>query len=150
MKNAMDRPEPKFGAGADLYRNDMFQIAYVTNDIERALKVFADRYGAKEWRRIEGELKARGHIRVEFGWAGGSLFEVTQARAGPLRRRARQAGLLARLFPARRRRGADHRAREARRAARSPARRHAARHARAEPAEALRRRVHACQRRRHW
>ena len=28
---------------------------------------------------MEGDLKEGGHIRVEFGWAGGSLFEVTQA-----------------------------------------------------------------------
>ena len=59
--------------------NDLFQIAYVTNDIERALGVFAEQYGVKEWRRMEGELKDGGHIRVEFGWAGGSLFEVTEA-----------------------------------------------------------------------
>lgn len=63
----------KFGADDGLYRHDLFQVAYVTNDIERALQVFADRYGVKEWRRMEGDLKEGGHIRVEFGWAGGSL-----------------------------------------------------------------------------
>lgn len=79
MADVLGRPEIKFGPGAGLYRNDLFQIAYVTNDIERALAVFADRYGVKEWRRMEGDLKEGGHIRVEFGWAGGALFEVTQA-----------------------------------------------------------------------
>ena len=82
MEPTVTQPEPKFGPGAGLYRNDLFQIAYVTNDIERALNVFADRYGVKEWRRMEGDLKDGGRIRVEFGWAGGALFEVTQA-TGP-------------------------------------------------------------------
>lgn len=79
MSDVLGRPPTRFGAGEGLYRNDLFQVAYVTNDIERALQVFADRYGVKEWRRMEGDLKEGGHIRVEFGWAGGSLFEVTQA-----------------------------------------------------------------------
>jgi hypothetical protein len=79
MTETLGRPAAKFGPGAGLFRNDLFQIAYVTNDIERALKVFADRYGVKEWRRMEGDLAEGGHIRVEFGWAGGALFEVTQA-----------------------------------------------------------------------
>lgn len=79
MTDLLGRPPTKFAAGAGLFRNDLFQVAYVTNDIERALQVFAERYGVKEWRRMEGELKEGGHIRVEFGWAGGALFEVTQA-----------------------------------------------------------------------
>lgn len=79
MTDALARPASRLAPGAGLYRNDLFQIAYVTNDIERALAVFADRYGVKAWRRMEGELKEGGHIRVEFGWAGGALFEVTQA-----------------------------------------------------------------------
>lgn len=82
MSDVLGRPPARFGAGDGLYRHDLFQVAYVTNDIERALQVFADRYGVKEWRRMEGDLKEGGHIRVEFGWAGGSLFEVTQADGG--------------------------------------------------------------------
>lgn len=79
MSDALGRPPAHFGPGAGLYRNDLFQIAYVTNDLKRALEVFGDRYGVKEWRTMEGPLKEGGHIRVEFGWAGGALFEVTQA-----------------------------------------------------------------------
>lgn len=79
MSDVLGRPPIKFAAGDGLFRNDLFQVAYTTNDIERAMQVFADRYGVKEWRRMEGDLKEGGHIRVEFGWAGGSLFEVTQA-----------------------------------------------------------------------
>jgi hypothetical protein len=82
MDTVLTRPAARFAPGMGLYRNDLFQIAYVTNDIEWALKVFADRYGVKEWRRLEGDLAAGGRIRVEFGWAGGALFEVTQA-TGP-------------------------------------------------------------------
>jgi extradiol dioxygenase family protein len=79
MNDVLSRPTAKLGPGQGLYRNDLFQIAYVTNDIERALKIFADRYGVKEWRRLQGDMPAGGRIRVEFGWAGGVLLEVTQA-----------------------------------------------------------------------
>jgi extradiol dioxygenase family protein len=79
MSDVFARPPARMAPGAGLYRNDLFQIAYVTNDIERAMKVFGERYGVKEWRRIEGPLAAGGRIRVEFGWAGGAVFEVTQA-----------------------------------------------------------------------
>lgn len=68
-------PEPSSG----LFRNDHFQVAYVTNDIERALDVFRDRYGIRAFRRLEGPLPAGGHIRVGFAWCGGILLEVTQA-----------------------------------------------------------------------
>jgi hypothetical protein len=79
MTETFPRPAASFGPGAGLYRNDLFQVAYVTNDIERALGVFGQRYGIKEWRTMEGDLPAGGHIRVEFGWAGGAVMEVTQA-----------------------------------------------------------------------
>ncbi len=79
MNLTLDRPPAKIHPGAGLYRNDLFQIAYVTNDMERALTVFETRYGVKEWRRMEGPLDGGGRIRVEFGWAGGAMFEVTQA-----------------------------------------------------------------------
>jgi hypothetical protein len=79
VNDLLNRPTPLFAPGAGLYRNDHFQIAYVTNDIERALGVFRDRYGVKDFRRMEGPLPAGGHIRVEFAWAGGALLEITQA-----------------------------------------------------------------------
>jgi hypothetical protein len=79
MTQILNMPPAQLAPGAGLFRNDHFQIAYVTNDIERAMKVFADRYGVTAFRTMEGPLPAGGHIRVEFAWAGGALLEVTQA-----------------------------------------------------------------------
>lgn len=79
MTDIVRRPPPSFAPGAGLFRNDHCQVAYVTNDIERALEVFAQRYGVTAFRRLEGPLPAGGQIRVEFAWAGGALLEVTQA-----------------------------------------------------------------------
>ena len=84
MSDVIGRPAAKFGPGAGLYRNDLFQIAYVTNDIERALKVFADRYGVKVLNEtnVPGFLQARiveapdlGHwIEYIFPVAGGVAY----------------------------------------------------------------------------
>lgn len=79
MTDFLKRPHPVLAPGAGLFRNDLCQIAYVTNDIERALKVFADRYGISQFKRLEGDMPAGGHIRVEFAWASGVILEVTQA-----------------------------------------------------------------------
>jgi hypothetical protein len=78
----LKRPAPTCAPGAGLYRNDHCQIAYVTNDIERALALFRDTYGVREYKRLEGDMPAGGHIRVEFAWAGGALIEITEA-TGP-------------------------------------------------------------------
>jgi len=54
----------------------------VTNEIERALEVFAQRYGMSEFRRLDGVLPGGGEIRVELAWAGGTLYELVAAH-GP-------------------------------------------------------------------
>jgi len=74
MKNALTRPESKFGAG--LLRHDHFQIAYNTNDMDRAVALFAERYGIKEFRQLAGPTPAGGKIRMEIGWAGGVMYEL--------------------------------------------------------------------------
>lgn len=53
-----------------------FQIAYATNDIDRACAVFSERYGIREFRRLEGQRPAGGHIRVELAWVGPLMYEV--------------------------------------------------------------------------
>lgn len=68
--------------GQGLFRNDHFQMAYVTNDIERACALFSERYGIREYRRLEGELPAGGHIRIELAWCGGLMYELIRAE-GP-------------------------------------------------------------------
>jgi hypothetical protein len=58
---------------------EQFQAGYATNDVERACAVFAERYGIREFRRLEGEMQGGGHIRIEIAWAGGMLYELIQA-----------------------------------------------------------------------
>jgi hypothetical protein len=63
-------------------RNDHFQIAYVTNDIDRACDVFAARYGVSAYSRLEGPRADGGHIRVELAWVGGTMYELIMV-SGP-------------------------------------------------------------------
>ena len=50
--------------GDGLLRNDHFQMAYVTNDIERACAIFSKRYGST---RVPSVLKASCRKAVTSG-----------------------------------------------------------------------------------
>lgn len=76
------RPCAPSAPGSGLFRHDHFQIAYATNDIDRACALFADRYGIAEYRRLEGQMKSGGHIHVELAWVGGTMIELLTA-SGP-------------------------------------------------------------------
>lgn len=82
MTVSLTRPAPTARATAGPLAFEQFQTAYVTNDIDRACEVFAQRYGMTEFRRLEGPLAAGGHIRIEVAWAGGCLYELVWA-SGP-------------------------------------------------------------------
>lgn len=82
MTALVNRPPVTLDPGHGLFRNDHFQIAYVTNDIERACALFSRRYGIRDYRRLEGELPAGGHIRIELAWCGGLMYELIHA-SGP-------------------------------------------------------------------
>jgi hypothetical protein len=62
-----------------LLRNDHFQVAYATNDIDRACAIFRDQFGIEKFRRLEGPLPAGGHIRVELAWVGSTMYELLTA-----------------------------------------------------------------------
>ncbi|CAN7514088.1 hypothetical protein LJR219_003594 [Phenylobacterium sp. LjRoot219] len=79
MKQALSRPAPVYAAGAGLFRNDHFQMAYATTDMVQAKALFSKRYGVKEWRPLEGALPAGGQIHIELGWAGGTMYELVWA-----------------------------------------------------------------------
>ena len=79
MKSANLRPPPSPCPGDGLLRNDFFQIAYATNDIDRACTLFGERYGIRAFRRLEGRLPAGGHIRIELALAGGAMYELISA-----------------------------------------------------------------------
>ena len=78
----MNRPDATFDPAAGLLRAEQFQVAYATNDIERARDIFGERYGISAFRRLEGQLPAGGHIHVELAWVGSTMYELLTAN-GP-------------------------------------------------------------------
>ncbi len=82
MKNFEKRQRRFPGLAGGLLRRDQFQIAYATNDIDRALAVFGDLHGVHKFRRLEGQLLDGGHIRVELAWIGATMIELLTAH-GP-------------------------------------------------------------------
>jgi hypothetical protein len=47
------RPPASFNPGKGLFRSEHFQVAYVTNDLPRAVDLFRDRYRITEFLQIE-------------------------------------------------------------------------------------------------
>jgi catechol 2,3-dioxygenase-like lactoylglutathione lyase family enzyme len=68
--------------GAGLLRAEHFQVAYATNDIDRACDLFRERLGIGEFRRLEGQMPSGGTIRVELAWVGPVMYELMTA-SGP-------------------------------------------------------------------
>jgi extradiol dioxygenase family protein len=75
----MIRPAFLPDAAKGLLCAEHFQMAYATNDIDRALVLFGERYGITKWARLEGALPAGGHIRVELAWVGSIMYELMWA-----------------------------------------------------------------------
>ncbi len=65
-----------------LLRAEHFQIAYVTNDLDRACAVFGEQYGVKAFSRLDADLPDMGEIHIRLAWVGGVMLELIQA-AGP-------------------------------------------------------------------
>jgi hypothetical protein len=82
MSDFVKRPDLILAPATGLMRNDHFQMAYATNDIDRACAIFSDRFGIKNFRRLEGALPEGGHIRIELAWVGTMMYELLSAR-GP-------------------------------------------------------------------
>jgi extradiol dioxygenase family protein len=82
MALALTRAPSQLGPQASLFGAEHFQMAYATNDIERACAIFSERYGIREFRRLEGPLDAGGQIRVELVWVGSIMYELVTA-SGP-------------------------------------------------------------------
>jgi hypothetical protein len=60
-------------------RAEQFQMAYATNDIDRARAMFQEKLGIKSFRRLEGALPAGGYIRVDLAWVGTIMYELITA-----------------------------------------------------------------------
>jgi hypothetical protein len=82
MQRLVKRPPVTVEPGRGLFRNDHFQMAWVTNDIDRACTIFKARYGIKEFARLVGPMPSGGQIHVELAWAGGLMYELLHVR-GP-------------------------------------------------------------------
>ena len=80
MIKSTERKPPIAGHG--LLGREHSHSAWVTNDMDRAVEIFTQRYGVAEFRFIEGDMPSGGHIRVAFAWAGGQVLEIISA-TGP-------------------------------------------------------------------
>jgi len=76
VNTIMKRPVPVFAPEKGLLNNDHFQVSYATNDIERAIRVFGDRFAIRNFQRIGGELPRGGQISVALAWVGGTIYEL--------------------------------------------------------------------------
>jgi hypothetical protein len=82
MEYTLKRPAGRIDPGTGLLLAEHFQVAYVTNDIKRACKIFASHLGIGSFSKLEGPLKAGGHIEAKFAWVGSVMYEIIQA-SGP-------------------------------------------------------------------
>jgi len=78
----LTRPAADFDSGAGLLLLEHFQMAYVTNDMERARALFRERLGIREFARLAGETSAGGYVEAEFAWVGTLMYELVCPR-GP-------------------------------------------------------------------
>jgi hypothetical protein len=65
-----------------LLHNEHFQIAYVTNDLDRAVAVFRKRFGVAEFRANDNDLPDGGKVGIRSVWIGAVMFELCYG-AGP-------------------------------------------------------------------
>ncbi len=82
MMTRLKRPTADFDPRRSVLNGEHFQVAYITNDIARAMEVFADRYGIANFVGQEGATPSGGQIHVELAWKGGVMFELIET-SGP-------------------------------------------------------------------
>lgn len=82
MTGILPRPPAPVSPGEGLLRKDHFQVSYVTNDLERACEVFAQRYGIDQFDYLRGPRPEGGRIAVALAWVGGTMYEIIEAE-GP-------------------------------------------------------------------
>lgn len=76
MSDRLVRPVPTYDPSKRLLHNDHFQIGYVTNDIDRAVEIFRDRFGVAEFRANDHALPNGSSIRVRSAWVGKMMYEI--------------------------------------------------------------------------
>ncbi len=78
MPYKLNRPAPDFDNPGGVLCLEHFQMAYVTNDIERAGELLRQRLGIREFTRLEGETPAGGFIKADFAWVGTLMYELIE------------------------------------------------------------------------
>jgi hypothetical protein len=79
----MKRPAAAHNSNAEMLQAEHFQIAYATNDIERAMQIFRERFGIKEFCQLKGQMPSGGQIHIELAWVGNTMYElVTSSGSG--------------------------------------------------------------------
>lgn len=70
--NTVVRP-PRAAQPVGLLGYELFQLAYVTNDLERAVKLLGESYAITNWSYIEA-----GVMRVALAWTNGQQIELIE------------------------------------------------------------------------
>ena len=78
MPIQFNRPVPRYDPARGLLHNEHFQLGYVTNDLPRALAIFADRFGITSWRENDADLPGGGRVCTRTVWAGAMMYEIAQ------------------------------------------------------------------------
>lgn len=79
MSFGLPRTATGFDPAKGLLHAEHFQMAYATNDIEAAKRLFGERLGVREWRQLAGQMPSGGHIHVELAWVGSIMYELITA-----------------------------------------------------------------------
>ena len=82
MTTSLQRPVPVYDPARGLLNNDHFQIAYVTNDIDRAVEIFRTRFGVGSFRANDDVLESGTKVGIRSAWIGGMMYEICYG-AGP-------------------------------------------------------------------
>lgn len=76
MPIQLNRPVPHFDPARGLLHNEHFQLGYVTNDLPRALAIFAERFGITRWRENDSDLPGGGKVCTRTVWVGAMMYEI--------------------------------------------------------------------------
>lgn len=76
MQATLKRPVPVYDPARGLLHNEHFQLGYVTNDLERALAIFRERFGVTRWRENDSDLPGGGRVCTRTVWIGAMMYEI--------------------------------------------------------------------------
>ncbi|MCX7864928.1 MAG: VOC family protein [Novosphingobium sp.] len=71
------RPMPVLDPARGLLHNEHYHIGYVTNDIERASRLFRERFGVSTFRETFSQMSGGGSLSLRSVWIGNMMFEIT-------------------------------------------------------------------------